>query len=109
MTVLVQLQAVNFDQKKLIGKWQYSAPTATPNYTSGQINFIQADDKLKGELVIEGQKVEFSQITIKEELISVLIYLESTPITVNFKMVNGKLEGKADTPDGPVALTATRI
>ncbi|MCX6220455.1 MAG: hypothetical protein NTZ69_05655 [Bacteroidia bacterium] len=109
MTVLVQLQAVNFDQKKLIGKWQYTAPTAPPNYTSGQINFIQAGDKLKGELVIEGQKVEFSQITIKEELISVLIYLESTPITVNFKMVNGKLEGKADTPDGLVALTATRI
>ncbi len=109
MTVLAQLQAVNFDQKKLIGKWQYSAPTAPPNYTSGQINFIQTGDKLKGELVIEGQKVEFSQITIKEELISVLIYLESTPITVNFKMVNGKLEGKADTPDGLVALTATRI
>ena len=109
MTVLVQLQAVNFDQKKLIGKWQYTAPTAPPNYTSGQINFIQAGDKLKGELVIEGQKVDFSQIAIKEEMISVLIYLESTPITVNFKMVNGKLEGKADTPDGPVALTATRI
>jgi len=109
MTVLVQLQAINFDQKKLIGKWQYTAPTAPPNYTSGQINFIQAGDKLKGELVIEGQKVEFSQITIKEELISVLIYLESTPITVNFKLVNGKLEGKADTPDGLVALTATRI
>jgi hypothetical protein len=109
MTILVQLQAVNFDQKKLIGKWQYTAPTAPPNYTSGQINFIQAGDKLKGELVIEGQKVEFSQITIKEELISVIITLESTPITVIFKLVNGKLEGKADTPDGLVALTATRI
>jgi len=109
MTVLVQLQAVNFDQKKLIGKWQYTAPTAPPNYSSGQINFIQDGDKLKGELVIEGQKVDFTQITIKEELISVIITIESTPITVIFKLVNGKLEGKADTPDGPVALTATRI
>jgi hypothetical protein len=106
--VWVQLQAAQLDQKKLVGKWEYSAPTAPPNYTSGQINFSQAGDKLKGELVIEGQKVDFSQITIKEDLISVVIILESTPITVNFKMVNEKLEGKADTPDGLVAITAVR-
>jgi hypothetical protein len=104
----VQLNAATFDQKKLVGKWEYSAPTAPPNYTTGQINFSMQGDKLKGELVIEGQKVDFSQITIKEDLISVVVYLESTPITVSFKMVNEKLEGKADTPDGLVALTAIR-
>jgi hypothetical protein len=69
---------------------------------------MQAGDKLKGELVIEGQKVDFSQITFKEDVISVVIYLESTPITVNFKLVNDKLEGKADTPDGLVVVTAAR-
>jgi hypothetical protein len=108
LAVCIQLHAATFDQKKLVGKWEYSAPTAPPNYTTGQINFSMQGDKLKGELVIEGQKVDFSQITIKEDLISVIVYLESTPITVNFKMINEKLEGKADTPDGLVALTATR-
>ncbi|MEI7831145.1 MAG: hypothetical protein WCI31_15305 [Prolixibacteraceae bacterium] len=107
-TVCIQLHAATFDQKKLVGKWEYSAPTAPPNYTSGQINFSQEGDKLKGELVIEGQKVDFAQITIKEDLISVVVYLESTPITVSFKIVNEKLEGKADTPDGLVAITAVR-
>ena len=107
--VLVQLQAAPaFDQKLLVGQWQFSAPTAPPNYTSGQINFTQTGDKLKGELVIEGQKVDFSQITVKEDVVSVTIYLESTPITVKFKMVNDTLEGKADTPDGPVAVKASR-
>jgi hypothetical protein len=106
--VCIQLNAATVDQKKLIGKWEYSAPTAPPNYTTGQINFSIQGDKLKGELVIEGQKVDFAQITIKEDLISVVVYLESTPITVSFKMVNEKLEGKADTPDGLVALTAIR-
>lgn len=108
LAVLVQLKAASFDQKKLVGKWQYSAPTAPPNYTSGQINFVQAGDKLKGELVIEGQKVDFSQITIKEENITAIIYLESQPITIVFKLVNETLEGKADTPDGPVTVTAVR-
>ena len=108
LAVLVQLKAASIDQKTLVGKWQYSAPTAPPNYTSGQINFIQAGDKLKGELIIEGQKVDFAQISIKEENITAIIYLESQPITVVFKMVNDKLEGKADTPDGPVAITAIR-
>ncbi|HWS00890.1 MAG TPA: hypothetical protein VN249_09765 [Prolixibacteraceae bacterium] len=108
LAAFVQLQAAALQQKHLIGKWQYSAPTAPPNYSTGQINFIQDGEKLKGELVIEGQKVEFSQIIIKGEEVAVTIYLESTPITIKFKIVDGKLEGSADTPDGLVAVVAVR-
>jgi hypothetical protein len=104
----VQLQAVPFDQKKLIGKWEYSAPTAPPNYTTGQLNFIQAGDKIKGELIIEGQKVDFQEITFKDDEVTAVIFLESTPITTKFKLVNQALEGKAETPDGPVAIKAVR-
>jgi len=105
--VLVQVQAVSLD-KKIIGQWQYSAPTAPSPYGSGQINFIQDGEKLKGEIVIEGQKVEFSQITFKGEEVSVTINLESTPVTVKLKMVDEKLEGSAESPDGPVTITAVR-
>ncbi len=108
-TAFAQLQAAPIDQKKLIGNWEYSAPTAPPNYTTGQINFSEAGDKLKGELVIEGQKVNFSDITIKDEQVSVSIYLESTLVTIKFKMVDQALEGKADTPDGPVAVKAVKV
>lgn len=105
---LVQLQAAPLDMKKLVGKWEYSAPTAPPNYTTGQINFTQAGDKLKGELVIEGQKVNFAEITILDDTVSASIYLESTLITIKFKMVDQALVGKAETPDGPVAVKAVR-
>lgn len=108
IAALFQLQAAKLDQKQLIGKWQYTAPTAPPNYTTGQINFSQAGDKLKGELVIEGQKVDFSDISIKDDLVTVGIYLESTLVTIKFKLVDQKLEGKAETPDGPVEVKAVR-
>jgi hypothetical protein len=104
----VQLQAAPLDQKTLVGKWEYSAPTAPPMYTSGQINFSIKGEKLIGELIIEGQKVDFSEITIKEDEVTAIVYLESTPITVKFKMANQALEGKADTPDGPVKVTAVK-
>jgi len=107
-TAFVQLQAAQVDQKKLIGKWEYSAPTAPPNYTSGQVIFTQEGDKLKGQLVIEGQKVDFSSVTIKDDVVMVGIYLESTLINVNFKLVGDALEGKAETPDGPVAVKAIK-
>lgn len=108
IVAISQIHAANLDQKKLVGKWEYSAPSAPPNYTSGQINFSQAGDKLKGELVIEGQKVDFSEITIKDDQVTVGIYLESTLVTIKFKMVEDKLEGKAETPDGPVEVKAVR-
>ncbi len=108
-SAFAQLQAVPLDQKKLVGNWEYSAPTAPPNYTSGQINFSQVSDKLKGELIIEGQKVDFSDIYIKEDLVSVSIYLESTLVTIKFKMVDQALVGKADTPDGLVEVKAVKV
>ena len=101
-------QAAPLDQKTLVGKWEYSAPTAPPMYTSGQINFSVKGEKLIGELIIEGQKVDFSEITIKGDEVTAVVYLESTPITVKFKVVNQALEGKADTPDGPVKVTAVK-
>jgi hypothetical protein len=105
----IQIQAAPIDQKKLVGKWQYSAPTAPAGYETGQIIFLQAGEKLKGELVIQGQKMEFSEVLIKNEEVSVTIYIESSPITVKFKLVNEKLEGKAETPDGIVVVTAARV
>lgn len=107
-TAFVQLQAAQVDQKKLIGKWEYSAPTAPPNYTNGQVIFTQEGEKLKGQLVIEGQKVDFSSVTIKDDMVMVGIYLESTLININFKLVGDALEGKAETPDGPVAVKAVK-
>jgi hypothetical protein len=108
LTAFVQLQAASIDQKKLVGKCEYSAPTAPPSYTSGQVIFTQAGEKLKGQLVIEGQSVDFSSVTIKDDVVSVGIYLESTLINVNFKIVGDALEGKAETPDGPVAVKAVK-
>ena len=108
LTAWFQIQAAPIDQKKLVGKWEYSAPTAPPNYTSGQVIFTQAGEKLKGQLVIEGQSVDFSSVSIKDDVVSVGIYLESTIINVNFKMVGDALEGKAETPDGPVAVKAVK-
>jgi hypothetical protein len=108
LTAWFQIQAAPIDQKKLVGKWEYSAPTAPPNYTSGQVIFTQAGEKLKGQLVIEGQSVDFSSVSIKDDVVSVGIYLEATLINVNFKMVGDALEGKAETPDGPVAVKAVK-
>ena len=108
LMIFVQLNAAPFDLKKLIGKWEYTAPSAPPSYTSGQINFFQVGEKVKGELVIEGQKVDFTEISVKEDEVAVTLYLESTPITTKFKLVNQKLEGKAETPDGPVEIQAVR-
>ena len=82
--------AQGVDQKKLIGKWEYSAPTAPPNYTSGQVIFTLEGDKLKGQLVIEGQKVDFSSVTIKDDVVVVnLPQGQPSTITLIFKLVSG--------------------
>ncbi|MCE1200258.1 MAG: hypothetical protein LWW85_14935 [Marinilabiliales bacterium] len=101
-------EAATLDVKKLVGKWEYSAPTAPSNYTSGQIIFRMDGNKLKGELVIEGQKVDFSEITVTDEVISATVFLEGATVVTKFKLIGEALEGKADTPDGLIPVKAVR-
>ncbi len=92
--------------QKILGKWEFSAPAARQPYDSGFLYLKEVDQKLTGEFTIQGQALKIPKVEFKAEILSLEFVVENTPITLKLQLRDGLLEGKTDTPDGPVTVKA---
>jgi hypothetical protein len=96
------------DNKQVIGTWEYSAPSAPYPYDTGEIIIKAKGDALAGEIVIDGTSIPCSKVKFENNELSVRFEIEYDYVAVKLKLVDGKLEGKADSPEGYIPLTAKK-
>ena len=92
--------------KKILGVWEFSAPTAPAPYDSGLMTFKEVDQKLVAEFTIQGQVSPIPQTVFEKDEVTLNFEVENNPIVLKLVLKDGILEGKTDTPNGPVAVTA---
>jgi len=92
--------------KKIIGVWEFSAPTAPAPYDSGLLTIKEVDKKLAAEFTVQGQPMAVPQIEFDNDALTLGFEVENNPITLKLILKDGVLEGKTDTPNGPVTVTA---
>jgi hypothetical protein len=102
------LNAEASDNKQVVGTWEYSAPSAPYPYDTGQIIIKEKDNALAGEIVIDGTSMPCSKVKFENNELNVRFDIEYDYVAVKLKLVNGKLEGKADSPEGYIPLTAKK-
>ena len=91
---------------KIIGVWEFTAPNAPAPYDGGILTIKEVDKKLTGEFTIQGQAMAIPQIEFAEDLLTLGFEVDNTPITLVLSLKDGVLEGKTDTPNGQVVVTA---
>lgn len=91
---------------KILGLWEFSAPAAPQPYQSGSLSLKEVDQKLTGELIVQGQAMPIPKISFESDTLTLNFEVENTPITLVMKLSDGQLEGNTDTPDGPVNVKA---
>lgn len=96
------------DNKKVIGTWEVSAPSAPYPYDTSEMTIKEKDDALTGEIVIDGYSIPCSRVKFENNELSVRFEIEYDYVQVKMKLVDGKLEGKADSPEGYIPVTAKR-
>lgn len=93
--------------KKILGTWQYSAPSAPYPYSEGTITLKEVENKLTGEFNIQGEKITAKEVLFANDEVTLKFEVEYEPITAKLKLVKGELVGSADSPDGPITVKAT--
>jgi hypothetical protein len=96
------------DNAKVVGTWEYSAPSAPYPYSEGQIIIKEKDNALTGEVVIDGYSMPCSKVKFENNELNVRFEIEYDYVAVKMKLVNGQLEGKADSPEGYIPLKAKK-
>jgi hypothetical protein len=94
--------------KKVLGKWEFSAPNAPRPYDSGTLVLKEVERKLTGEFNVKGEIIAIPKVEFEAETLSLNFEIENTPITLNLKLTDGLFEGVTDTPNGLVTVKAFR-
>ncbi len=95
--------------QKILGLWEFSAPTAPQPYDTGTLNLKEVEKKLTGEFTIDGQTIEIPGVNYNEGMLTLKFEVENTDITLELKVQDGLMEGGTDTPNGRVMVKAKPV
>ena len=106
VSISVSTNAADKGYKKILGVWEFSAPTAPSPYDSGLLTLKEVDQKLVAEFTIQGQAMAVPQTAFEKDALTLNFEVENNPIMLKLILKDGVMEGKTDSPNGPVTVTA---
>jgi hypothetical protein len=108
--ILLPAQAVTADKSPLIGSWQCTASDVPEEYRTSTIIITEKEGKLTGEVKFaNGMAVALNYVKHTGSDVTMSVYVEGYEVIIKGKLAGSKITGTADTPDGQVSLTATKI
>jgi len=108
--ILMPAKAVTADKSPLIGSWQCTASDVPEEYRTSTIIITEKEGKLAGEVKFtNGMAVALNYVKQSGNDVSMSVYVEGYEVIIKGKLAGSKMTGTADTPDGQVSLTATKI
>ena len=108
--LLMPAKAIASDKSALIGSWKCIANDVPEQYLNSTITITEKDGKLAGSVKFEND-IEISLNYVKQNGNDVVmsLYVEGNEIIIKGRLEGSKITGTADTPDGTVNLSATKI
>ena len=108
--LIISAKATAPEKSALIGSWKCVANNVSPEYTNSTIIITEKDAKLTGIVKFESiGEISLNYVKQNGKDVTMSIYVEGYEVIIKGKLEGSKIVGTADTPDGPVSLTATKI
>jgi len=107
---LIARPAIVADNSAILGSWKCAVIDVPYEYSNSTITLAEKEGKLTGVVKFDdGQEVKLSTVKYTSSQLVLTLYVEGYEITVDGKVAGSKITGTADTPDGKVAFTATKV
>lgn len=98
------------DNSAVTGKWKCAVADAPYEYTNSVITLAEKDGKLTGTVKFDsGEELKLSTAKYDAGKLVLTLYVEGYSVTVDGKLVNNKITGTVDTPDGRLNFTASKV
>jgi hypothetical protein len=91
------------------GVWEYKAPEAPYEYSTGKFIFKEADGKPVVTVKLQsGTEIKAQNVKIENDSISFAVTIEYELVKVTGKLVGNKIAGKASYSQGVITVTAEK-
>ena len=102
--------AVTPDKSALIGSWKCVANDVPEEYKNSTIIISKKDGKLAGTVKFDnGMEIALNYVKQTGNDVVMSVYVDGYEVIINGKLAGSKITGTADTPDGQVTLSATKV
>jgi hypothetical protein len=98
------LHAESKGNGRILGTWNFSAPTAPQPYDSGTLTLKEVDKKLVGEFSIEGHALSIYKVQFEGDILSLSFLVENTTVFLKLTLKDGLMEGTTQTSEGPITV-----
>ena len=94
--------------KDFVGTWNYEAPYAPYEYSTGKLVFTEADDKVEGKIKIGEYEIEMRSVKVEGDKVSFGAYVEGEYIKVDVTVKKNALTGTVNYSEGSMEVTAEK-
>ncbi len=96
-------------KEELKGIWEYKVAGAPEEYNAGKLIFSELEGKTTGTVkLMDGNEIKIQEITFTENSFSFSVTIDYNQVKITGKIVQGKMSGKVDSPEGLLDLVAER-
>jgi hypothetical protein len=106
LSITLSAHAVVKSYQKVLGTWEFSAPSAPYPYSEGTIVLKEVNAKLTCEFNIQGEKIGANEVVFANDEMVINFEVENTSVVAKLKLVKGELTGNADSSEGLISVTA---
>lgn len=98
------------DKKVLIGSWKCMANDVPEEYKNSTIIITEKDGKLAGIVKFDnGYEIALNYVKQNKDEVLMSVYVDGYEVIIKGRLEGSKITGTADTPDGQVTLSATKV
>lgn len=94
--------------KDVVGTWNYEAPYAPYEYSTGKLIFTESGDKVEGKIKIGEYEIEMRNVKIEGEKISFGAYVEGEYVKIDATIKKSALTGTVSYSEGSMEVTAEK-
>jgi hypothetical protein len=94
--------------KDFVGTWNYEAPYAPYEYSSGKLIFTEAADKVEGKIKIGEYEIEMRSVKVEGDKLSFGAYVEGEYIKAELTVKKNALTGTVNYSEGSMEVTAEK-
>lgn len=94
--------------KDVVGTWNYEAPYAPYEYSTGKLVFSENGDKLEGKIKIGEYEIEMRSLELDGENITFGAYVEGEYVKLKITIKKNKFTGTAAYSEGSLEVTGEK-
>ncbi len=95
--------------KDIVGTWNYEAPYAPYEYSTGKLIFTENGDKVEGKIKIGEYEIPMRNVKVDGVKIEFSAYVEGELITIKAELKQNTFTGTVDYSEGSMEVTGEKV